>query len=93
MKKPIFTLASVLLTWTLILIACSAPKSPININKEGVALKGYDTVAYFTEGKPVKGQKEFQHDWQDATWLFASEQHLKMFRENPEKYAPQYGGY
>ena len=43
--------------------------------------------------RPVKGQKEFQLEWQGARWLFASREHLAMFQENPEKYAPQYGGY
>ena len=93
MKKISLSLAGIILTWTMILIACSAAKSPINVDSEGVTLKGYDTVAYFTDGKPVEGKKEFQHEWHGAKWLFASEEHLNMFRENPEKYAPQYGGY
>lgn len=57
------------------------------------AIKGYDTVAYFTEKKPVKGSKKFQHTWQEATWHFSGEEHLALFKNNPEKYAPQYGGY
>lgn len=93
MKKLSFSLAGVILTWTLLIIACSAQKPLINVNAEGVALKGYDTVAYFTESRPVKGQPEFQYEWQGARWLFASEQHLEMFKDDPEKYAPQYGGY
>ncbi len=57
------------------------------------AIKGYDTVAYFTEGKPVKGRAEFSTTYMDATWHFSSEQNLQLFITNPEKYAPQYGGY
>lgn len=57
------------------------------------ALEGYDTVAYFTEGKPVKGNSNFKVKYQGAEWLFASKEHLDMFTDNPEKYAPQYGGY
>ncbi|WP_434361711.1 YHS domain-containing protein [Parasalinivibrio latis] len=57
------------------------------------ALGGYDTVAFFTEGKPVKGQKSFQTNYKGATWLFSSQQHLEMFEAEPDKYAPQYGGY
>jgi len=57
------------------------------------AIKGYDTVAYFTEGKPVEGKSDFSTDYNEATWLFASQQHLDLFLANPEKYAPQYGGY
>ena len=68
-------------------------KDPINTNWRGLAIKGYDTVAYFTEGKPTKGKSEFEYKWMDAKWRFASARHLEMFRENPEKYAPQYGGY
>ena len=93
MKKISLSLAAFIFTWTLILAACSAAKPPINVNADGVALKGYDTVAYFTEGKAVKGTREFQDEWHGAKWLFASRQHLDMFRDNPEKYAPQYGGY
>ena len=59
----------------------------------GVAIRGFDTVAYFTEDKPVEGYDEFTTEWQGAIWKFASQEHLDMFRENPGKYAPQYGGY
>jgi len=59
----------------------------------GVAIRGADTVAYFTEGKPVQGSDEFTTRWNGATWKFASQKHLDLFIENPEKYAPQYGGY
>lgn len=59
----------------------------------GIAIRGFDTVAYFTDGKPLEGSDEFTSEWQGATWKFASRQHLDMFEENPGKYAPQYGGY
>ena len=70
-----------------------AQAAQINTTPDGVAIKGYDTVAYFTMGKPVPGEKEFQYTWQNAKWLFSSQQHLQLFQENPGKYAPQYGGY
>ena len=57
------------------------------------AINGYDTVAYFTEGAPVKGKKQFSTEYQQATWWFASQQNLDLFLSDPEKYAPQYGGY
>ncbi len=57
------------------------------------AIRGYDPVAYFTEGQPVKGSREFSHRWKSADWYFASAENLAMFREDPERYAPQYGGY
>ncbi len=57
------------------------------------ALDGYDTVAYFTQNKPVKGEAKFKTQYKGADWLFASQAHLDLFLANPEKYAPQYGGY
>ncbi|MCG9558252.1 MULTISPECIES: YHS domain-containing (seleno)protein [Vibrio] len=57
------------------------------------ALDGYDTVAYFTSGKPVEGSKKFNTEYKGADWYFSSEKNLTLFVNNPEKYAPQYGGY
>lgn len=57
------------------------------------AVGGYDAVAYFTAGKPVEGSKAFQHTYKGVTWRFASADNLAAFKANPEKYAPQYGGY
>jgi len=57
------------------------------------AIRGYDAVAYFTEGKPVKGSNDYTLEYQGAVWKFASEEHLELFTEDPEAYAPQYGGY
>lgn len=57
------------------------------------AVQGYDPVAYFTEGKPVKGSKEFSTEYNGATFQFASEANRDAFLENPAAYAPQYGGY
>lgn len=77
-------------------MACSATalaKPRINADDKGVAIKGYDTVAYFTREEPVKGSDEYSFEWKGATWFFSSREHLDMFAKNPEKYAPQYGGY
>jgi hypothetical protein len=57
------------------------------------AVGGYDPVAYFNEGKPVEGRKEFTHVWKSVTWRFASEKNRDAFRARPDAYAPQYGGY
>jgi len=57
------------------------------------AIKGYDTVAYFTQGEAVKGNKKYSTDYNGARWLFSSNENLVLFKEDPEKYAPQYGGY
>ena len=83
----------------LILVALFAFPSPvwakdaINKNWKGLAIKGYDSVAYFTLGKPVKGNSEFEYKWEGAKWRFSTSEHLNLFTSNPEKYAPQYGGY
>lgn len=79
-------------------VALAAP--PVNTLKGGllgghadVAILGYDPVAYFTDGKPIKGDPKIVHEWMGAKWQFASPAHMEMFKANPEKYAPQYGGY
>ena len=68
-------------------------KKAINTNWWDVAVKGYDVVAYFTMGKPVKGKKDFEIEWQDVKWRFSTADHLSRFQSDPQKYAPQYGGY
>ncbi len=64
-----------------------------NVDAAEVAIHGYDTVAYFTDGKPTKGKKELEYVWEDARWQFASDTNLELFKANPERYAPQFGGY
>lgn len=88
-------LFAALLSFSMIALACSSTSShsAVNVDADGVALKGYDPVAYFTMGKPVKGDNQFEHEWNGARWLFASQEHKDLFMANPEKYAPQYGGY
>ena len=80
----------------LLVIAAAQPvwaKSAINTNWRGLAVKGYDVVAYFTTGQPTKGTKDFSHEWMGAKWRFSTAEHLAAFKAEPEKYAPQYGGY
>jgi len=64
-----------------------------NTDSFGVAIQGYDTVAYHTEGQPVKGKSEIFYSWNDAIWHFVSTENRDLFVANPERYAPQYGGY
>lgn len=74
--------------------AAGAATSPVNKSFfGGVAIEGYDPVAYFTDGRPVAGSKEHTFDWRGATWRFATAEHRDLFAAEPEKYAPQYGGY
>lgn len=58
-----------------------------------IAIKGYDTVAYHIEEKAKKGREEFSYKYGDATWLFESQKNLDLFKSEPQKYVPQYGGY
>jgi len=57
------------------------------------ALSGYDAVAYFKEGKPVKGKKSYKTSYMGSEWRFSSQENLDAFLAEPTKYAPQYGGY
>lgn len=92
--SKLLTVAAVTITLCAVLSVQSAwAKSIINTNWRGLAVKGYDVVAYFTMDKPVKGTKAFSYKWKDATWRFSSQEHLDLFKAAPEKYAPQYGGY
>ncbi|MFT3678919.1 MAG: YHS domain-containing (seleno)protein [Ferruginibacter sp.] len=64
-----------------------------NLNDKGVILDGYDAVAFFTDNKPVKGDVQFQYNYGGATYYFASQQHLDLFKDNPARYQPQFGGW
>jgi YHS domain-containing protein len=88
--KKITTLAGIVLL--LLPLYSFAQTSEVFSNESG-AIKGYDPVAFFTDSKAVKGTKEFSHEWYGATWHFATKKNKDLFVANPEKYAPQYGGY
>ena len=66
---------------------------PVNKQSDGLALRGYDAVAYFREGAAVEGRAEFEHESNGARWLFKSAENRDAFAREPEAYAPQYGGY
>ena len=67
--------------------------NPVNKTESGLALRGYDAVAYFREGRAVEGSANFSHEWNGARWQFASPEARDLFAREPERYAPQYGGY
>ena len=77
----------------LLLVSCGFGEVSEVYNEDGIAINGYDPVAYFTESKPIPGFDEFTFQWNSATWKFSSSENLKTFRSNPEKYSPQFGGY
>lgn len=68
------------------------PVDELNV-KQGVALKGYDPVAYFAEAQPVAGDPAISYQWKGVTWLFSTQEHRKAFKADPAHYAPQFGGY
>ena len=61
--------------------------------KRGLAIQGYDPVAYFTDGKAIEGSDKIKYTKAGVTYHFSSEKNKQAFTENPSKYEPQYGGY
>jgi YHS domain-containing protein len=89
--KLLLTFAVTLL-FSFAALAQKGEKPLIFSNKSG-AIKGYDPVAYFSKSQPTKGRDNITYEWQGATWHFENEENKSVFVKNPEKYAPQYGGY
>ena len=88
-----FLTAVVLVAVVTIWVVPGRAQIAVNTNKFGIAIKGYDTVAYFTEGTAVKGNPEIEVLYKDARWFFSSAANRDLFKENPERYIPQYGGF
>ena len=86
---PVVLTATIVVMWT----TAATAFDKVNQSLFGVAIKGYDTVAYHTEGRAVKGKSEFSHKWNDAKWHFISTKNRDLFATDPLRYAPQYGGY
>ena len=93
-------LATVSLTGLLLVLFITAGAQNTNGNKsnqlnlsDGVALSGYDAVAYFNQNKPIKGDKQYSTGFEGATYYFSSRQNLEAFKKAPHKYLPQYGGW
>lgn len=89
-------MARALLTIAAVLAVATAAGAVSPVNKSFLArtaVKGYDVVAYFEAGAPREGKSDFTHDWQGATWRFATAANRDAFAADPERYAPQYGGY
>ncbi len=70
-----------------------AAETAVNVNSEGVAIDGYDTVSYFTPVGARRGKPDFQAEWAGAIWHFATAEILAAFESEPERYAPQFGGW
>jgi YHS domain-containing protein len=68
-------------------------KTLVNVDRSGVGIRGYDPVAYFTDGKAEKGFPQFSSTADGVTYLFTSADHKAAFDANPSKYEPRFGGY
>ena len=75
------------------LIASGAMATDEVFVADSVAIRGYDPVAYFTDGAPVKGEPQFRHEWNGVAWHFSGRDNLERFQADPERYAPQFGGF
>lgn len=94
MRRCLFyTLPAITALMLLLAAPARAGDPTIDTDEDGRAIRGYDAVAYFTEGAARPGSPDFAFDWNGATWLFASAAHRDAFAANPEAYAPQFGGY
>jgi YHS domain-containing protein len=88
----------VLIVWLLFLplplyAGVRGSTSSINLDTSGLALRGYDPVAYFETGKPMRGTAKITASYGGARYLFATKAHRKSFLNNPTKYLPQFGGF
>jgi len=91
---PISTLLLDRCCVTLVLAAVATTASGGSFfEKDGAALRGYDPVAYFTEGKPAKGSPAYTVSYQGSTFHFASQANRDLFKADPARYAPQYDGF
>ena len=86
-------LAAILAVLAPVPTAAAAPAPPVSADDSGLAIRGYDPVAFFTEGKPVRGKAEYSLEHQGAVWRFSSAESLAAFKAAPDRYAPQFGGY
>lgn len=84
---------SPLLTGLLIFAATLSHAETLQYSTENGAIDGYDPVSYFTEGRAERGFPIITAKWNGAVWRFTSEAHRDAFVADPEKYAPQYGGF
>lgn len=80
----------------ILLVASSTFATAVKSNPEEkapLAIKGYDPVAYFTDGKPASGVPEFEYEWDEHRYRFASAEHREVFKADPVRYAPQFADF
>ena len=88
-----YILQTALVVLFLSTIPTAFAKTLVNVDKNGVGIKGHDPVAYFTDGKAEKGSAQFQSTYNGVTYNFASAENKAAFDANPAKYEPQFGGF
>ena len=91
--KRFLNLTALLLLSLFASAANAGGPTALNLDAQGVAIQGYDPVAFFTDGKPVAGVPQFTSQFNGATYRFASAEHKAAFDQEPAKYEPQFGGY
>ena len=74
-------------------VALAREKTLVNADSDGIVLHGYDPVAYFTRNAAMKGEAKYKASCHGGTYYFASDANRNLFKKDPAKYAPQYGGY
>jgi hypothetical protein len=90
-RTSILLVSVAIVTATVVAFAWQQPAW--NADRNGLALQGYDVVAYATDSASVRGRAEFEYRWQNVVWRFASAAHRDEFARAPERYVPQFGGY
>ncbi|MFC1719894.1 YHS domain-containing (seleno)protein [Pseudomonadota bacterium] len=86
-------MSKILFILSFLLAATAVNADTLQYATDNGAIDGYDTVAYFTNGRPERGSPGITAQWNGVEWRFASEENRDIFIENPQKYAPQYGGF
>jgi len=83
----------ILMMLSFLAAATSSVAETLQYATKNGAIDGYDPVSYFTDAQAERGSPDITAEWNDAIWRFTSADHRNAFAENPEKYAPQYGGF
>lgn len=88
-------LASLTILLMCLVATAAQAGTAININgsTDAVAIMGYDPVDFFVQKKPIKGSPENVYEWAGAKWTFSTQENLQIFKADPERWAPQYGGH
>lgn len=91
--KSLYSIQSILMGISIGLLLLAAFGSRAVAQLRDIAIKGYDSVAYFKDARALKGNESFSFQWHDMTWYFVTRENMNLFAANPEKYAPQYDGW